>query len=184
MRQCCGSMTFWYESGSADPCLTNGSGFGSGSCYFRHWPLRRHQKTNFFKAFYCWLLFEGTFTSFLKDKSKKSHKTVRRSQGFSYYFCLIDRRIRIRIQEAQKLWIRRIRISNTAAHTEGTYLPYPFCRTSLCTKVHLPLLPLPWGLQMMHFLKLLFDIVKYEHFVTVILRVTVRTDGTHLPYPS
>jgi hypothetical protein len=25
--------------------LTNGS--GSGSCYFRHWPSRRQQKTNF-----------------------------------------------------------------------------------------------------------------------------------------
>ncbi len=28
--------------------LTNGSGFGSGSCHFRHWPSRRQQKTNFF----------------------------------------------------------------------------------------------------------------------------------------
>ncbi len=32
---CCGSMTFWCGSGSTDPCfLTNGSGFGSESCYF------------------------------------------------------------------------------------------------------------------------------------------------------
>ncbi len=40
--------------------LTNGSGFGSGSCYFRHWLSRRQQKTNLEK-FLCLLLFEGTF---------------------------------------------------------------------------------------------------------------------------
>jgi hypothetical protein len=27
-------------------------GFGSGSCYFRHWPSRRQQKTNFLKKFF------------------------------------------------------------------------------------------------------------------------------------
>jgi hypothetical protein len=56
------------------------------------------------KKFSCILLFEGTFTSFFKDKkSKRSHKTV------EIKVCLIiliywlnDRRIRIRIQEAQK----------------------------------------------------------------------------------
>jgi hypothetical protein len=38
-------------------------------------PSRRKQKTNL-KKFSCILLFEGTFTSFFKDKkSKKSHKT-------------------------------------------------------------------------------------------------------------
>ncbi len=40
----------------------NGSGFGSGSCYFRHWPSS-------FSAYY--ELFEGTFTSFFKDKKSK-----------------------------------------------------------------------------------------------------------------
>ncbi len=55
--------------------LTNGSGFGS--CYFRHWPSRCQQKNKFFKKFFCLILFEGTFTSFFKDKkSKRSHKTV------------------------------------------------------------------------------------------------------------
>jgi hypothetical protein len=34
--QCCGSVTFWYGS---EP-LTNGSGFGFGSCYFRQRPSR------------------------------------------------------------------------------------------------------------------------------------------------
>ena len=47
-RQCCGSVTFWYRSGSVP--LTYVS--GSGSCYFRHWP------SSFF-AYY--LLFEKTF---------------------------------------------------------------------------------------------------------------------------
>jgi hypothetical protein len=74
---------------------------GSGSCYFCHSPSRRQQKTNFF----CLLLFEGIFTSFVTDiKSYRSHRT----KGFSYYFCLmIAGRIctsdeRIRIQKAQK----------------------------------------------------------------------------------
>ncbi len=50
--------------------LTNGSGFGS--CYFRHLPSRR-----LLHKFLCSLFFEGTFTSFFRDKkSKRSHKTV------------------------------------------------------------------------------------------------------------
>ncbi len=57
--------------------LTNESGFGSGSCYFRYWPLRRQQKTKFLNKIFCLLLFEGTFTSFFKEKkSKRSRKTV------------------------------------------------------------------------------------------------------------
>ncbi len=56
--------------------LTYGSGFGAGSCYFWHCPSRWQQKL-FFKTFFCWLLFKGTFTSFFKDKkSKKSGKAV------------------------------------------------------------------------------------------------------------
>jgi hypothetical protein len=59
--------------------LTNGSGSGcgSGSCDFRHWPWKCQQKTNFFLKVFCLVLFEGTFTSFFKDKkSKSSHKAV------------------------------------------------------------------------------------------------------------
>jgi hypothetical protein len=44
-----------------------------------------NKKLNFLRQFFCLLLFEGTFTSFLKDK-----------------FLLGDRKIRIRIQEAPK----------------------------------------------------------------------------------
>jgi hypothetical protein len=43
-KQCCGSMTFWCGSGSADPRLWLMDP-GSGSCYFRHWPSRCQQKT-------------------------------------------------------------------------------------------------------------------------------------------
>ncbi len=41
--QYCGSVTYWYGSGSADPYLwltDLGLGSGSGSCYFRQWPSR------------------------------------------------------------------------------------------------------------------------------------------------
>jgi hypothetical protein len=61
--------------------LTNGSGSGIGSrsCYFRLTidlpdANKKQIKT---KKFFCPLLFEGTFTSFFKDKkSKRSHKAV------------------------------------------------------------------------------------------------------------
>ena len=68
--------------------LTNGSGFGSGSCYFRHWPSRCQQKTNFLTQFFCLLLFEGTFTLFSKIKSQKESQNSR-IQGFSYYFSIM-----------------------------------------------------------------------------------------------
>jgi hypothetical protein len=45
--QCCGSVKFWYGSVP----LTD----GSGSCYFRHRPSRRQQKTIFSKV--CLLFF-------------------------------------------------------------------------------------------------------------------------------
>ncbi len=79
--------------------LTNGSGSGFGSCYFRHLPSRRQQKTNK-KKFFCLLLFVGPFTSFFKDKkSNISHKTI----GIKVFllFLLDDRRIRIRIRTSE-----------------------------------------------------------------------------------
>jgi len=63
--------------------LTNGSGCRSGSCYFHH-SSRRQQKIIFWKLF-CLLLFEGTFTSFFKDKKLyRSHKTV----GFDVFLTI------------------------------------------------------------------------------------------------
>jgi hypothetical protein len=59
---------------------------------------RRQQKTNLKKVFYL-LLFEGTFTSFFKDKkSKRSHKTA----GIkAFLLFMLDYR-GIRIRKAQK----------------------------------------------------------------------------------
>ncbi len=37
--------------------LTNGSGSVSGSCYFRHWPSRCQQKTNFLTQFFLLITF-------------------------------------------------------------------------------------------------------------------------------
>jgi hypothetical protein len=38
---------------------------------------------------FCFLLFEGTFTSFFKDKKSKKKSQNNRNQGCSYYFCLM-----------------------------------------------------------------------------------------------
>jgi hypothetical protein len=49
-------------------------------------------KKNDLKKFFCLLLFEGTFTSFFKDKKiERSHKNSK-NQGRSYYF-LDNRRV-------------------------------------------------------------------------------------------
>ncbi len=53
--------------------LTNGS--GCGSCYFRLWPSRCQQKTNFLKKFFCSLLFKVYLHHV--SKLKRSHKAVR-----------------------------------------------------------------------------------------------------------
>jgi hypothetical protein len=61
-----------------------------------------NKKKRIKKKFFCILLFEGTFTSFFKNKtSKRSHKTIEIKVFF--FLCLLnDRRIRFWIQEAQK----------------------------------------------------------------------------------
>jgi hypothetical protein len=40
------------------------------------------------KKFFCILLFEGSFTSFFKEKVKKKSQN-RINQSFSYFFCLM-----------------------------------------------------------------------------------------------
>jgi hypothetical protein len=100
--------------------LTNGSGSGFGSCCFRHWPSRCQQKTNKKKI----LLI--TFWRFLhlhhfsKIKSQKESQNSR-NPGFSYYFCLrIEGSGSIPLTNgsgsvrAKNMWIRWIRIRNTA----------------------------------------------------------------------
>jgi hypothetical protein len=50
--------------------------------------LQDISKKLFFSMFFCLLLFNGTFTSFFKDKVIKKPENIR-NKGFSYYFCLI-----------------------------------------------------------------------------------------------
>ncbi len=69
--------------GSMPP--TNGS--GSGSCYFRYWPSRCQQKTNFLTQFFLLITFcSYIYNIFYKDKKSKESKNSR-NQGFSYHFC-------------------------------------------------------------------------------------------------
>ncbi len=75
IHQCCGSMTFWRGSGSgsADPCLWL---LDPDPSLFIIDIQEANKKINL-KKFVCILLFEGTFTSFFKNKkSKTSRKTV------------------------------------------------------------------------------------------------------------
>ncbi len=63
--------------------LTNGS--GSGSCYFRHWPSRCQQKTNFLTQFFLLVTFwRYIFIIFQRLKVKKSHKIV----GFKVFLII------------------------------------------------------------------------------------------------
>ncbi len=76
-------MTFWCGSGSVDPCLW----LIDPNIFII--DLQDANKKQIKKFFFCTLLFEGTFTSFFKDKkSKRSHKAVE-IEVFPYYFCLM-----------------------------------------------------------------------------------------------
>jgi hypothetical protein len=48
-----------------------------------------NKKLIIFTNFFCLILFEGTFTSFFKDKKSKRVTKNSRNQGFSYYFCMM-----------------------------------------------------------------------------------------------
>ncbi len=68
--------------------LTNGSGYGSGSCYFRHWPSRCQQKTVFKNVFLIITFWRYIYIIFQRYKVKKKSQSSR-NQDFSYYFCLV-----------------------------------------------------------------------------------------------
>ncbi len=122
-KQCSGSMGFfvWWIRirirGSMP--LTNGSGCGSGSCYFRHWPSRGQQKTNFFyKVFLLITFWRYIYIIFQKEKVQKKSQNSR-DQGFSYYFCLM-------IEGSgsgspKDMWIQWIRIQNTVGKVTGFF---------------------------------------------------------------
>jgi hypothetical protein len=79
-NQCCGSKTFWYGSGSvsSDPCLCLMDPDSDPDPAIFVIDLQyANRKLIIFLNFFCLLLFEGTFTSFFKDKkSKRSNKSV------------------------------------------------------------------------------------------------------------
>ncbi len=113
-------MTFWYGpgSGSADPCLWLIDLDTDPDPAIFVIDLQGANK----KLIFCLLLFEGTFTSFFKDKkSKRSHKTVEIKGGFSYYYCLMIEGsgsgsipLTSGSGSGKSMWIRWIRIRNTA----------------------------------------------------------------------
>jgi hypothetical protein len=83
--------------------------------------LQEANKKKLFIKFFRLSLFEGTFTSFFKDKSPKE-VTNSRNQGFSNYFCLmIEGSGSVPLTSGsvsgrtKNMWIRwiRIRIRNT-----------------------------------------------------------------------
>ncbi len=98
---------------------TNGS--GSGSCYFRHWPSRSQQKTNFIHNLFCLLLFQNTFKSFFKDKNSKRVTKQKKSRFFLLFCMMIEGSGSIPLTSGsgsgrpKNMWIRwiRIRIRNT-----------------------------------------------------------------------
>jgi hypothetical protein len=57
--------------------MTDGSGIRIRILLFSSLTFKRPTKNNFFTKVFLLLLFEGTFTSFYKEKnSKRSHKTA------------------------------------------------------------------------------------------------------------
>ncbi len=64
-NQCCGSLTFWYGSGSVDRYHKHSPSDLDPAFFISGWQDAK---------FFCLLLFEGTFTSvFIDKKSKRSH---------------------------------------------------------------------------------------------------------------
>ncbi len=90
-HQCCNSMTYW-------------CGSRSGSCYFRHCPSRRQQKTIFYLKFSCYYFLKVHFHNFSKINSQKEVTKQYKSRFFFLLFLLDDRRIlagsRIRIHNS------------------------------------------------------------------------------------
>jgi hypothetical protein len=72
--QCGGSVTFWYESGSADPyhCLTD-TGF------IRQWLTTKNMF--FFTKLFCLLLFQGKYLLLIYQETEESFYVHGRKQG-------------------------------------------------------------------------------------------------------
>ncbi len=79
-------MLTWQNSSVADSSHFGVDPAGSGSCYVRHWPSRRQQKTNLFGVF-LFITFWRYIYIILQNKKDKRQNS--RNQGFSYCFCLM-----------------------------------------------------------------------------------------------
>ncbi len=95
--QCCGSVTFWYGSGSANPYLWLADSDPDPAIFVS-------DLQDVFSTYFCLLLFEATYTSFFKDK--KSLKITKQLESrFFLLFLLDERRILIRTSY-KRIWIR------------------------------------------------------------------------------
>ncbi len=90
--------------------------------------------------FFFLLLFEGTFTSFFKDKKSKKKSQNSRNQGFSYYFCLmiegtgsgsVPLTNGSGSRRSINIWILQIRVRNT-----GFYHFKNFSKQIYFSKLH------------------------------------------------
>ncbi len=61
---------------------------GSGSFYFRHWPSRCQQRTNFLTQVFLLMTFWSYIYIIFKDKIHKESQNSR-NQGFSCYLCMM-----------------------------------------------------------------------------------------------
>ncbi len=90
--------------------LTNGSGSGcgSGSCHFRHWPSQDGNKKLIFKKVFLLITFSRYMYIIFKDKKSK---VIEGSRSGSVSIPLTDGS---RSRRPKNMWIRWIRIRNTA----------------------------------------------------------------------
>ncbi len=122
LKQCCGSMTFW-----------GGSGCGSGSCYFRHWPSQDVNKKLIFKSLFLLITFWRYMYVIYKDKRSKRSKKAIGIKVFLPFFMVIEGSRR-----PKNMWIRWIRICNTGLKSSGLELfgPVLRIRNRICMDLH------------------------------------------------
>ncbi len=112
--------------------LTNGSGFGSGSWIrirlFSSLTFKMPAKNLFVTLFSAYYFLKVHLQHFSKIKSQQESQN-RRNQGFSYYFCMmIEGSGSIPLTSGsgsgrpKNMWIRWIRIRNTASCTGYTWM--------------------------------------------------------------
>ncbi len=108
LTQCCGSMTFWCRSGSADPCLWLMNPDPDPAIFII--DLQDANKKVFKKNLSAFYLLKLHLHHFSKIKSQKEVTKLEKSRFF-LLFLFNDRRIRIRIQSRIRIhtsdyWIR------------------------------------------------------------------------------